>query len=84
MGDILGFLSALCFGLCGLPQAIKCVREKSADGVSSGMIFLWVAGELFAIIYAIIDLGAPFWLMLNYITSILMLLPIMYFKFKKR
>jgi uncharacterized protein with PQ loop repeat len=83
MGEFFGFISALCFGFCALPQSIKCIQDKSASGISNGMIFLWILGEFSAIIYAIVSLNSPFWLLLNYALSCLTLLPIIYYKVKK-
>lgn len=81
MGNFFGFLSAICFSGCAIPQAIKCIREKNADGMSTAMLILWLVGELSAIIYSVLVLGAPFWLLFNYTLSTIGLLPIAYYKF---
>ncbi len=82
MGSVFGFLCSTCFAMCGIPQAWKTIKEGNADGTSTWMLTLWMLGELFGIAYAIIALGSPFWLLFNYITSTVTLLPIIYFKLK--
>ena len=84
MIEFFGFLSVLCFGLCAVPQSIKCLRDKSAKGVSTGMVILWVSGEISAVIYAVYALGSPFWLLLNYALSTLSLVPVVYYKIKRQ
>jgi MtN3 and saliva related transmembrane protein len=81
--EVFGFISAICFGLCALPQSIKCIKTQSADGISTLMIILWLLGELSAIIYAIGTLNSPFWLLFNYGLSTITLLPIIYYKVTK-
>jgi len=81
MIEFLGFLSALCFGLCAAPQSIEAIRTKSAAGISTGMIVLWLLGEASAIAYAILALNSPFWLLANYILSTICLSPVVYYKF---
>jgi uncharacterized protein with PQ loop repeat len=82
MGQFLGFLAAVCFALCAAPQSIKAIKDRHTKGVSGWMLTLWLAGEVFAISYAVIELGSPFWLMVNYIMSTLTILPVTYYKLK--
>ena len=46
MSSLFGWIASLCFFVCGVPQAVKCFKEKSAKGMSSGTLFFYLTGEL--------------------------------------
>ena len=66
MGEVFGWLSAIAFGVCALPQAASCVRSGNADGLSGWFLALWGVGEVFAVPAVLIDLGVVWWLLANY------------------
>lgn len=82
MINTIGYLSALCFGLCGLPQAFLVWRNKTAVGTSTGFIILWTLGEIFAIVYVLSQYGADMPLLLNYVSNLIFLSVIIYYKIK--
>lgn len=49
--DIIGWLSAACLILCGVPLATRAWKDKHVRGISTLFIFLWTVGELLGIIY---------------------------------
>lgn len=50
----LGLASLLTESMLGLPQAIRNQRLKSVVGMSLGMVFMWLAGDLFKTAYFIL------------------------------
>ena len=77
-----GWLGTFCFAICGLPQAIKSYKDGHSDGISNGMIFLWMAGEVFTLIYVIS--GGLWPLILNYTVNIINVSVIIKYKFYPR
>lgn len=53
MIELAGWLSAIMFSLCSIPQAYHCYREKSAKGIDGLFLFLWIGGEVAGLIYSI-------------------------------
>jgi uncharacterized protein with PQ loop repeat len=51
MIESMGWLSALFLGGCGIPQAYLSWRTGRADDVSMTFLLMWLAGEIFGIIY---------------------------------
>lgn len=49
--NTLGWLGAVCFAICGLPQAIQSYKQKHSDGISSSFLLLWGTGEILTLIY---------------------------------
>lgn len=43
---MMGWLGAIGFGLCGLPQAVKAYRDGHSDGLDLGFLLLWSLGEV--------------------------------------
>lgn len=69
---VCGWVSAVCFGLSSLPQALKCIKQKHAIGVSRATLWLWFIGEIGAIIYTfrMIDQTLP--LFINYVLNLIL------------
>ena len=84
MGDILGWIGATCFALCGVPQAIKAYREGHCRGLSVWFLMFWMLGEVFYISGTLLKFGWVGWMMFNYLFSVLCLSIIIYFKVKSR
>lgn len=82
MNEVIGYISALCFGLCGLPQALLVIQSKTAAGVSTLFLILWTLGEILAIIYVFIKHGWDLPLLINYLTNLCFLSIIIYYKVK--
>lgn len=43
---MIGWIGAVAFGFCGLPQAIKAYREGHCYGLDFGFLLLWSIGEI--------------------------------------
>ncbi len=82
MMEAVGWVGSILFALCGLPQAIKTIRTKSAKDFSLPFLGMWLGGELCMISYTLAVLDSP-QLIFNYIGNLLCLLPIVYYKVKE-
>lgn len=80
--EIIGLIGAFAFAISALPQAWKSYDEGHSRGVSAGLLWLWLIGEVFTLIYTL-----PLWkipLLLNYGGNLVLLLIIMYYKYYER
>lgn len=80
MIDLIGYIGALLFAICALPQAIKCYKEKHATGLSWLFLLLWLGGEICLLIYTIYTIGAFNPLVLNYVGNLFLLAVIIRYK----
>jgi MtN3 and saliva related transmembrane protein len=78
--EIIGWIGSLALALCGLPQAIKAIRERNSDGISNGFLILWCIGEIFTILYILPLKDIP--LLINYSINLVFVSIIGYFKLK--
>jgi len=81
MIELIGWVGAVCFAMCGAPQAWLCWRQKHANGVSGGFLALWVVGEVCMLWYSIIKIDSP-QILVNYVFNIMCLLIILRYKLK--
>lgn len=49
--EVLGWLGAILFSCCGIPQVIKTYRTKSTKDLSWWFLLMWFGGEVFTTIY---------------------------------
>jgi uncharacterized protein with PQ loop repeat len=80
MIELIGWIAAVCFAICGLPQTIKCIREKNANGLSWGFLILWLLGEILMLTYVVIRLDTNAPMLFNYIGNLIMLGVMIYYK----
>ena len=80
MLDLIGWLGAICFALCALPQAVACYKQGHAEGIDDKFLWLWVIGEVCMIIYTIFKVkDLP--LLLNYIANLTCLVIIVRYRY---
>lgn len=84
MPEIIGWIGAVLFAVCGAPQALKSVREGHSRGVSLSFLLLWLGGELCFLYSTIARFGIVSWLVFNYAGNIVFVLIILYFAFFPR
>ena len=77
----LGWIGAIAFTLCAVPQAIQCWRQKHGEGISVLFLCVWLVGEVCMLIAIPCKYGWVWWLMMNYIGNTLSLLVIMRYRF---
>lgn len=53
MVEILGFLGSFFLGVHSIPQAWKSFKDGHSDGLSHGLVWLWVLGEIFMTLYVL-------------------------------
>jgi uncharacterized protein with PQ loop repeat len=51
MIELIGWIGGIFLSICTIPQAIKVYKEKTAKGLSWGMIYLWLFGEVLTVAY---------------------------------
>ena len=76
--ELIGWISAILFGLCALPQVLMCVEQGHAKGLSSITLGMWFAGEMFGLYYIWPDRKWP--LIINYVLNVVLLGIIGYYK----
>ena len=77
--DLIGWLGAIAFATCAIPQAWQSYKTKSSDGVSWLFLILWFLGEVLTIAYVCLT-TVDLILLFNYLFNFTALLIIMYYK----
>ena len=72
--EVIGWLGSICFTLCGLPQAIACIKQGHGNGLSKTFLWLWFLGEIFMLNYTIFKLNMDGPLTVNLATNIIFIL----------
>lgn len=84
MIEVIGWVASFLFAFCGAPQAYKSYKEGHSDGVSGGLIWMWLIGELLMQIYVYLKHGFDMPLLVNYWINTLFVFVIIKFKYFKR
>lgn len=66
MIDAIGWIAGLLFGFCGLPQALKCIRDGKSEGISKAFLLMWLTAELLMQAYVLSKHGFEMPLLVNY------------------
>lgn len=83
MTEAIGASGAILLALCGLPQAIKTVREGHAYDVSALFLAMWFVGECLLLAY--IYLGSKdFLLLANYTANLFTVAIVIAYKVRPR
>ena len=53
LGQIAGWASSIAFGICAIPQAYQSIKDGHSNGMTNGLLFLWIVGEVCGILYSI-------------------------------
>lgn len=80
LADTLGWLGSLCFGVCGIPQALKARRDGHADGLSWWFLVAWMGGEILYITATLMKFGPVWWMLANYTVNTVALCVILRYK----
>lgn len=84
ISEALGWIGAIAFSICAIPQAIRCRKQGNGDGISSAFLWIWLIGEISMLIAIPMQFGFILWLMMNYIGNTIALVVIMKYKFFPR
>lgn len=78
--SLIGWLGAICFAVCAVPQAYQCYREGHAIGINWVFLLLWIGGEVLSLVYVLLTMAAAWPLIFNYVMSIIFTLVILKYK----
>lgn len=80
MLELIGWIGAICFALCAVPQAWLSIKNGHSHGVAWGFLTLWMVGEICTIIYVLPKQHWP--LLFNYVFNIIFVAIIIYYKLR--
>ena len=60
---------------------MQCWRQGHARGVSGGLLWLWLGGEVFYTAATLLEFGVVSWLLFNYATNTLCILILLRYKY---
>lgn len=80
--ELFGWIGAVCFAICAFPQAYKSYLDGHSNGISWGLLSLWMVGEISMVIYILPKLDLP--LLLNYTGNIIFVSIIIKYKIRPR
>ncbi|KAF0388210.1 PQ-loop-domain-containing protein [Gigaspora margarita] len=84
--EIIGFISMACWMIVGIPQLYENYKRKSGDSVSLTFVYIWLLGDLFNLLGAILqNLILPVVLIAIYHNGIdsSIILQIYYYRFRR-
>lgn len=82
MMETIGWIGAMLFAICGLPQAIQCAKDGHARGLNWFFLLAWLGGEILTIIYVWPKADMP--LLANYMVNLVFLSVMLRYKIKER
>lgn len=80
--EIIGWIGAILFAICGLPQAWACYKQGHSRGLSWSFLLMWLGGEIFTIAYVFPKKDIP--LLFNYFLNLVFLLVMIRYKVWER
>ncbi|MBT3235384.1 MAG: PQ-loop repeat-containing protein [Bdellovibrionales bacterium] len=82
--ESIGWLGAIFFAVCGIPQAYQSWKLGSSRELSALFLWAWTMGELLMTLYVILKHGFDGPLLLNYVGNLIALVVIIYYKIYPR
>ena len=70
-GKILGWVGAVFFAFCAVPQVIRTLNDGHARNLSSLFLWMWFWGAVLCACGTLLDVGLVPWLLVNYVLSLL-------------
>ena len=77
--DLIGYVSGILLALCGLPEALRSIKNKRCD-IGWGLLLMWLGGELGLLIYELKTMDIP--RLINYSCNILFISVMIWYKLK--
>lgn len=81
--NLIGTAGSLCLVFSCLPQIFKCLKEKHADGLSSGLLWLWLVGLTLMLSFLLLTPNSII-LVCSCSVQIILVMVLMYFKYFPR
>ncbi len=80
--ELIGWMGAALFALCGFPQAIQCFKDGHSRGLNLWFLLSWFGGEVLTVIYVFPKQDYP--LLANYFMNLILVLIMLKYKFWER
>jgi len=80
MIEVIGYVGAIFFAICPIPQAYKTYTLGHAHDLSAMFLWSWFLGEILMTIYILNTVGFDGPLMINYIINLISVLVILRYK----
>ena len=68
-GRMLGWVGAIFFAFCAVPQVIRTLKDGHAQNLSSLFLWMWFCGALLCAGGTLLDVGVVPWLLFNYVAQ---------------
>jgi uncharacterized protein with PQ loop repeat len=81
--DLIGTIGAACLAASGIPQARKSIKDGHSNGVSHGLIWLWLIGEACVFLYVLFT-SFDLLLLFNYLSNFLIVSVVAFYKYKNK
>ena len=76
--ELVGWIGAALFAICGLPQALQSLKDGHSKGLNWFFLLAWFGGELLTIVYVFPKMDLP--LLANYFVNMVFLVIMLYYK----
>lgn len=83
MIETIGWVGAVCFALCAVPQAWLSWQQGHSEGVSGSFLTLWFVGEVCMLGYSLAEIDS-LQIIVNYVFNLACLLVIIKYKLRPR
>jgi uncharacterized protein with PQ loop repeat len=81
--DMIGWIGSILFSICGLPQAIQCIRDGHSRGLNWLFLMCWLLGEVLT--FAYVAATTMDWILLsNYFVNLIFLAIMIRYKISER
>jgi len=76
--ELIGWIGAVLFAVCGLPQAWQSIKDGHSKGLNWFFLLAWAGGEILTIVYVFPKADLP--LLSNYFVNMIFLVIMLYYK----
>ncbi len=83
-GRMLGWVGAVFFAFCAVPQVIRTFKDGHARNLSALFLGMWLCGAVLCSGGTLLDVGVVPWLLFNYVLSLLCVLVLLRYKLSPR
>lgn len=84
MIELIGWAAVVLLALSPMPQVLKSHLDGHSDGISQGLLWFWFVGEVFMLLYIVLDIGTKWLLILNCLINLLFCSIIIKYKYWPR
>jgi uncharacterized protein with PQ loop repeat len=84
MLELTGWIGAILFAICALPQAIQSFKDGHSRGINNLFLLFWMLGGIITLVYVLFKHGLDLPLITNYVLNIVLISVIMKYKYFPR